>query len=57
MRYSFLDELINGNIAKFYRRYVDDTLLLVKPEDMDMILKKFSSFKKTDLYLKETQAG
>ena len=42
-----LDELINGNIGKFYRRYiVDDTLLVVKPEDMHMILKKFSSSEK-----------
>ena len=41
-----LDELINGNISKFYRRYVDDTLLVVKPEDMRMILKKFSSCEK-----------
>ena len=38
-----LDELINDNIVKFYIRYVDDTLLLVKPEDTDKILKKFNS--------------
>ena len=37
-----LDELINDNIVKFYIRYVDDTLLLVKPEDTDKILKKFN---------------
>ena len=41
-----LDELINDNIVKFYIRYVDDTLLLVKPEDTDKILKKFNSFDK-----------
>ena len=41
-----LDELINDNIFKFYIRYVDDTLLLVKPEDTDKILKKFNSFDK-----------
>ena len=38
-----LDELIND---KFYIRYVHDTLLLVKPEDTDKILKKFNSFDK-----------
>ena len=41
-----LDELINDNIVKFYIRYVDDTLLLAKPEDTDKILKKFNSFDK-----------
>ena len=41
-----LDELINDNIVKFYIRYVDDTLLLVKLEDTDKILKKFNSFDK-----------
>ena len=41
-----LDELINDNIVKFYIRYVDDTLLLVKLEDTDKIPKKFNSFDK-----------
>ena len=41
-----LDELINDNIVKFYIQYVDNTLFLVKPEDTDKILKKFSSFDK-----------
>ena len=41
-----LDELINDNIVKLYIRYVDDNLLLVKPEDTDNILKKFNSFDK-----------
>ena len=41
-----LDELINDNIVKFYIRYVDDTSLLVKPEDTDKILKKFNSYDK-----------
>ena len=41
-----LDELINDNIVKFYIRYVDDTLLLVKPEDTAKILKKFNSLVK-----------
>ena len=33
----------NGKI-KFYARYVDDTLLLVKPDDVNDILQKFNSF-------------
>ena len=41
-----LDELINDNIVKFYIRYVDDTLLLIKPEDTDKNLKKFNSIDK-----------
>ena len=39
-----VDELINNGKVKFYCRYVDDTLLLVKPEDIDEILHKFNSF-------------
>ena len=38
-----LDELINDNC---YIRYVDDTLLLVKPQDTDEVLKKYKSFDK-----------
>ena len=41
-----LDKLINDNIVKFYIRYVDDTLFLVKPEDTNKVLKKFNSFDK-----------
>ena len=39
-----VDELIDNGKIKFYSRYVDDTLLLVKPEDVDEILHKFNSF-------------
>ena len=41
-----VDELIDRGKVKFYSRYVDDTLLLVKPEDVDEILHKFNSFHK-----------
>ena len=37
-------DLIQAETIKFYRRYVDDTLVLVKPCDIPSILKKFSSF-------------
>ena len=39
-----MDDLINAGTIKFYARYVDDTLLMVKPEDVDMILNKFNGF-------------
>ena len=39
-----VDDLINAGIIKFYARYVDDTLLMVKPEDVDMILNRFNGF-------------
>lgn len=42
-----VDELIDNGKIKFYSRYVDDTLLLVKPEDVDEILHKFNSFHKS----------
>ena len=34
--------IVNGKI-KFYARYVDDTLLLVKPEDINDILNEFNN--------------
>ena len=48
-----VDELIDSGKVKFYSRYVDDTLLLVKPEDVDDILHKLNSFH----YRKETHTG
>ena len=36
--------MISSGLIKFYARYVDDTLLLVKPEDIDTILKTFNEF-------------
>ena len=39
-----VDKLIKSGSIKFYARYVDDTLLLVKPEDVDRILREFNDF-------------
>ena len=39
-----VDDLIQSGKIKFYCRYVDDTLLLVKPEDLDETLHKFNNF-------------
>ena len=35
--------LADGTVA-FYSSYVDDTLLLIKPENVRTVLKKFNSF-------------
>ena len=39
-----LDKLFAANLLKFYIRYVDDTLALVKELDIDVVLKKPNSF-------------
>ena len=36
--------LITFGHIKFYKRYVDDTLILAKPSDMENILTTFNSF-------------
>ena len=36
---------IYGTI-KYYRRYVDDTLVLIKPSDISTVLEKFNKFDK-----------
>ena len=36
--------LINSGLIRFYKRYVDDTLILMKPSDVQLILTKFNSF-------------
>ena len=35
---------MKNGILKFYCRYVDDTLVLVKEDQIDKILKAFNSF-------------
>ena len=41
-----VNRLMRSGMIKFYARYVDDTLLLVKPADVDGILQEFNSFHK-----------
>ena len=41
-----VDKMIQNGRIKFYSRYVDDTLLLVKPDDVDEILQEFNNFHK-----------
>ena len=38
--------LIDRKLITFYCRYVDDTLLLIKPDTMDVILNHFHKFDK-----------
>ena len=39
-----VDDLVNDGTLKFYARYVDDTLLMLKPEDVDEVLQKFNAY-------------
>ena len=41
-----VDDLVRSGIVKFYRRYVDYTLVLIKPSDIPFVLNKFNSFDK-----------
>ena len=36
-----VEDLIKAGTIKFYCRYVDDTLVLIKPCDIPSVLKKF----------------
>jgi hypothetical protein len=39
-----VSELIADGTIKFYKRYVDDTLVLIKPCNISAVLAKFNSF-------------
>ena len=41
-----VDKMVNSGLIKFYGRYVDGTLLLVKTENVDNIMKAFNKFHK-----------
>ena len=42
-----IQKLVNKTFIKFYTRYVDATLLLVKDEDIDPIFKELNSHNKS----------
>ena len=42
-----IDDLVSTGIIKFYIRYVDDTLVLAKPQDFGLILSKLNSYNKS----------
>ena len=35
-----VSDLINDGVIKFYKRYVDDTLVLIRPFDISSVLAK-----------------
>ena len=39
-----VSQLINDSVIKFYKRYVDGTLVLIKPFDISAALTKLNSF-------------
>ena len=39
-----VSDLINSGLIKFYIRYVDDTLLLAKEDDIDNIVQQINAF-------------
>ena len=41
-----VDNLMKEGTIQFYIRYVDDTLLLVKRQDIEKVLKAFNGFDK-----------
>ena len=41
-----INQLTENNIVKFYITYVDDTLLVLRKKDIDIVLNKFNSFNK-----------
>ena len=41
-----VSDLINDGVIKFYKPYVDDTLVLIKPSDISSVLAKFNSFER-----------
>ena len=42
-----VDKLIKDGLVKFYIRYVDSTLVLVKVKDINNIMKQLNSFEKS----------
>ena len=41
---AIVKDRLHNNIIKFYFRYVDDTLVLAKPSDINLILDKLNSY-------------
>ena len=42
--HTIINDLVSNNTLPFYIRYVDDTLVLIKPEDIDKVLRIFNGF-------------
>ena len=39
-----VDRLVQQRKLKFYSRYVDDTLMMLKPDDVDSVLEEFNRY-------------
>ena len=51
---TIVKELLHKSLVKLYLRYVDDTLLLVKDEDINHIHKRLNSFDKSIKFTVDT---
>ena len=49
-----VSDLIRRDTIKFHKRYVDDTLLLIKPSDIPTALAKFNEFRKNLKFTEDT---
>ena len=49
-----IKELVDKSLVKLYLRYIDDTLLLVKDEDINLIHKRLNSFDKSIKFTVDT---
>ena len=45
-----VNDLINSGVLKFYRRYVDDILVLMRHSDIPHVLAKFDNFDKNLIF-------
>ena len=52
-----ISPMITDGTIRFYTRYVDDTLVLIKLNDLDMILQKLNSFHKNIKFTVDTFTG
>ena len=43
LKSSFVDKLFKDDVLKFYIRYFDDTLALIKESDIDTVLDKLNT--------------
>ena len=52
-----LSNLIRCGTITFYKRYVDGTLFLVKPSDIQVVFTKFNDFDKDLKFMVDTFSG
>ena len=51
-----VDKFISDGVIKFYVRYVDDILVLIKPHDVNKVLNKLNFFHKNLRFTVDTFA-